>query len=343
MIKKTQEEIMNSWGVDNSDSPLVSIRCIAYNQEKYVGQTLDGFLMQETNFPFEIIIHDDASTDNTANIIREYEKKFPKIIKPIYEIENQYSKNDDSISNIMNAACKGKYIAYCEGDDYWIDKEKLQIQYNMLENKQDCTIVFNKVLGERNGKITQTIPSSLSCEQDGIVTLENYCKNEFQKGIYTFQTCCFFARGDVYRNYYSNTPDCFKKFPFGDMPFLLYCLTNGNGIYIDKPMSVYRIFSGGFMSRMKANPEKRIIIDKQLIEALKAFDDYTNKTYHTEINGRIVRAYLNIAMLSNDKKLYKQTIKDKAYLNLSLKNRVYYFIRLFFPFIFQGYEKILKR
>lgn len=119
------------------DSPkeliMVSIKCLVYNHEKFIRETLEGFIMQKTNFRFEAIVHDDASTDNTANIIREYAEKYPGIIKPIYEIENQYSKKDSSLSRIINEACTGKYIAMCEGDDYWTDPYKLQKQVDFLE------------------------------------------------------------------------------------------------------------------------------------------------------------------------------------------------------------------
>lgn len=112
---------------------MVSIRCLAYNHEKSIRETLESFVMQKTNFRFEAIVHDDASTDGTAGIIREYAEKYPDIIKPIYETENQYSKHDGSLFSIMNKACTGKYIAYCEGDDYWIDPLKLQKQVDYLE------------------------------------------------------------------------------------------------------------------------------------------------------------------------------------------------------------------
>ena len=140
MINLTQSRIMQNWDTDNSDTPLVSVRCITYNHEPYIAQALDGFLMQKTNFPFEVIVHDDASTDRTAEIIREYEARFPKIIKPIYETENQYSKRDGSLRRIMDAACKGKYIAFCEGDDYWIDENKLQRQVDFLEKNDSYSI-----------------------------------------------------------------------------------------------------------------------------------------------------------------------------------------------------------
>lgn len=117
--------------------PLVTIRCVVYNHEPYLRQCLDGFVMQRTNFLFEAIVHDDASTDGSAAIIREYAEKYPDIIKPIYETENQYSKG--TLGDIMLAAGhpKAKYIAYCEGDDYWTDPNKLQLQVDFLESHPD--------------------------------------------------------------------------------------------------------------------------------------------------------------------------------------------------------------
>lgn len=119
----------------NVAQPLVSIRCLTYNHAPYIRQCLDGFVMQKTNFKFEAIVHDDASTDGTADIVREYATKYPDIIKPILETENQYSKHDGSLKRIMNAAISpsAKYIAMCEGDDYWTDPYKLQKQVDFLE------------------------------------------------------------------------------------------------------------------------------------------------------------------------------------------------------------------
>lgn len=130
--------------------PLVSIQCLVYNHEPFLRQCLDGFVMQKTDFPFEAIVHDDASTDNSAEIIREYAEKYPDIIKPIFETENQYSKKDGSLGRIMNEAIHPgtKYIAYCEGDDYWTDPMKLQIQIDYLECHSDvnysCHRFFTK-------------------------------------------------------------------------------------------------------------------------------------------------------------------------------------------------------
>ena len=104
----------------------LSIVCTAYNHEKYIRSALDGFVMQKTNFAFEAIVHDDASTDGTADIIREYAKKYPDIIVPIIQTENQHSKKVQITREIIFPMIKGKYIAFCEGDDYWTDPYKLQ-------------------------------------------------------------------------------------------------------------------------------------------------------------------------------------------------------------------------
>lgn len=115
---------------------LVAIHCLVYNHEPYLRDCFEGFVMQKTNFRFVAIVHEDCSMDNSAEIIREYAEKYPDIIKPIYETENQYSKHDGSLGRIMNAAIDAtgaKYIAMCEGDDYWTDPYKLQKQVDILE------------------------------------------------------------------------------------------------------------------------------------------------------------------------------------------------------------------
>src|SRR6056297_2037532 len=114
--------------------PLVSICCITYNHEKYIADALDSFLMQKTNFPFEIIIHDDASTDATPKIIDRYAKQYPKIIKPIYQSENQFSKGRKPLRDFVLPLIRGKYMATCEGDDFWIDDKKLEKQISFLES-----------------------------------------------------------------------------------------------------------------------------------------------------------------------------------------------------------------
>ena len=121
---------------------MVSICCLAYNHGKKEKKTLDSILEQKTNFKYEILIHDDASTDHSAEIIREYEEKYPEIIKPIYQTVNQYSQDVSITPTIQVPRAKGKYIAICEGDDFWIDPLKLQKQFDFLEQNPE----FNNVI-----------------------------------------------------------------------------------------------------------------------------------------------------------------------------------------------------
>ena len=125
--------------------PLVSIECLVYNHAPFLRQCLDGFVMQKTDFPFEAIVHDDASTDNSAEIIREYAEKYPDIIKPIYETENQYSKDDGTLERIVNGAIhsNAKYVALCEGDDYWTNPLKLQKQVDYMEAHPECSLTYH--------------------------------------------------------------------------------------------------------------------------------------------------------------------------------------------------------
>lgn len=124
------------------DSIMVTVRCLAFNHVKYIRQCLNGFIMQKTNFDFEVVVHDDASSDGTAEIIKEYADKYPRLIKPILEEENQYSKGGNILHNIMNSHTRGKYIAFCEGDDYWTDPLKLQKQVDILEQHPEYSMVY---------------------------------------------------------------------------------------------------------------------------------------------------------------------------------------------------------
>lgn len=127
---------------NNLEPIMVSIICLTYNQSKYIRDCLEGFVRQKTNFRFEAIVHDDASMDETPSVIRDYAQKFPDIIKPIIEEENQYSKHDGSLQRIINNELRGKYVALCEGDDYWIDPLKLQKQVDFLENNPEYGMCY---------------------------------------------------------------------------------------------------------------------------------------------------------------------------------------------------------
>lgn len=121
---------------------MVSVECLVFNHKDYLRNCLDGIVKQRTNFRFEAVVHDDASIDGSSEIIKEYAGKYPEIIKPIIEKENLYSKHDGSLQKVVESACTGKYLAYCEGDDYWTDPQKLQKQVDFLESHPEYGMCY---------------------------------------------------------------------------------------------------------------------------------------------------------------------------------------------------------
>lgn len=218
----------------------VCIRCITYNHEKYLADALEGFVMQKTTFPFVAIVHDDASTDGTASILRQYAEKYPDIIKPIYETENQYSKHDGSLDRIMDeavATIEAKYIAICEGDDYWTDPYKLQKQVDILEADETLMGVFtNRRLVDMNGNTLEErkdfiVPSNANCR----TTMRDYFRYNL-----TYPTASV-----LYRN--NHPAEVAQKAQHMSNPFLgdwtmwiaLHCF--GDFYYLDEVTSAYRI------------------------------------------------------------------------------------------------------
>lgn len=222
--------------------PLVSIRCLVYNHEPYLRRCLDGFVMQQTSFPFEAIVHDDASTDGSAAIIREYAEKYPDIIKPIYETENQWGKG--TIRKAMDAVMnpKSKYIAICEGDDYWTDPHKLQLQVDFLESHPDYSLSVHdfKVFEDDSQKFRKSRPISFLKEgiEQYTLTLDDY-----KKGVFFTQTLtCVFRKKSLTDSEYSKY-GC--KF---DMTLFYALLTQGKCMLFNRDMGVYRIHSNSITS-----------------------------------------------------------------------------------------------
>ena len=213
-------------------NPKVSVLCITFNQARFIGQAIESFLKQETDFPFEVLIHDDASTDGTTEIVQEYARKYPKIIKLYLERENRYSKHDFEFIKDMYINAKGKYIAICEGDDYWTSLDKLQLQVEFLEKNKDYDVCFHptKVIFEKNEVEDTVYPSHDETSQ---FTSKNLIKVNF------IQTCSVMYRR---REDYS---DMFADAMPGDWYTHLYHAQTGKIGFINKIMSVYRRHQGG--------------------------------------------------------------------------------------------------
>ncbi len=225
---------MADWKGD-VDAPLVSVSCITYNHEPYIKDALNGFLMQETDFPFEVLIHDDASTDKTADIIREYETRYPKIIKPIYQTENQHSQGIKISFTYQYPRARGEYIALCEGDDYWIDPLKLKKQSVVLD-KNCCPMCSHShyILDCRDHSTKLRNRSNL-VNRHGKIS-KNY-SIIIAGGL--FATSSLFFRSEIVKE----NPEWMKKWTVGDVPLILRLSDFGDFFYLNTPSSCYRYFT----------------------------------------------------------------------------------------------------
>lgn len=303
-------------------SPLVSIKCLVFNHEPYLRQCLDGFVMQKTDFPFEAIVHDDASTDGSAAIIREYAEKYPDIIKPIYETENQYSKKDGSLSKIMNTACKGKFIAICEGDDYWIDPQKLQKQVSFLEAHPDYTMCVTeaKVLVPNN----EYVEWNTFCE-DCTISTDDIISNV--AGKHLIQTCTFLYRAKIHDEW----PDVNTLCCVGDLPLFITCALKGKVYYLACRTAVYRksFANGSWSSRVsQLYYKKRIAIGKNIVDTLLGLNEYSASKHQYSFYQAI--AYL-VYVYSEDmpkhanevvKSILQTNIRKDVLATLSLSRQV---------------------
>ncbi len=251
MIKKTEQEVMQYWNGD-INTPLVSVCTISYNHEKYITEALDSFLMQETSFPFELVIADDHSFDGTASVITKYIEKFPKIIKANLRVENVGAMTN-FIDNMKRA--KGKYIALCEGDDYWTDPLKLQKQVDFLENNTEYVISYHSSQPFNN-------EGDLLIDFGGAKRdLESY---EMQQAtpINTLTVC--------FRNVLTTYPYEMNFTKIGDL-FLWALLSEfGKGKFLNdiKPAK-YRVHSGGIYSQIKR--DERLYMRFTLNSALLSY------------------------------------------------------------------------
>ncbi len=299
--------------------PVISIICNTFNQEKYISEALDSFLMQKVNVPFEILVHDDASTDRTPEIVKEYEAKYPDIIKPIYQTENQYSKGVSITPEIQMPRAKGKYIAFCEGDDYWTDENKLQIQLDFMESNPEYTLcchAYSMVNKDRT-----LIEDRFDFADDCDVPMKRLIGNQ----LLVPQFATLFARYDCISQFKGE----FLGRKSSDMIIRIFCATKGKIKYFNKNMSSYRRFTEtSWTIRVGSNNEKMI---KGLLEGIPFFEklnEYTNFIYDADIQDAIDDRYFQAELLENN---YKAAINRKAFKKAPLKRKIYIIAGCLFP------------
>lgn len=271
----------------------VIIRCLVYNHEPYLRDCLEGFIMQKTNFPFKAVVHDDCSTDASAAIIREYAEKYPDIIEPIYETENQYSKRDGSLKKIMDEATlnRSDYVAYCEGDDYWTDPYKLQKQIDFLDNNSEYSMCFTSCKIEYQYKERNNMKGENIEDRD-------YSATELYK-TWTVPTASICLRESVLHHPKRKS---IQQPLYGDIIIVLICALAGKIRGFKFPSVVYRVHAAGITNRedIKISRTRRYLKHCKLI--MKEFPNVDRQV----CKHIICQAYLDIIKISHSKleKLY---------------------------------------
>jgi glycosyltransferase involved in cell wall biosynthesis len=308
--------------MDKTQEPLVSICCITYNHEKYIRDAIESFLMQETDFPFEIIIHDDASTDRTADIIREYEKKYPELIRPIYQTENQYSKGIGILLSLVFKKSKGKYIAFCEGDDYWTDPLKLHKQIMQMEKHPEYHISFHPAIikWEDCSKADQTL--GLHSGKIKFFSIEDVILGggEFMPTNSIVINKLAIPRITLFF-------EIAKDAPVGDYYIQILGAENGGALYLNDVMSVYRAgISASWSTRVLKSSEFYISYVNSFIATNDKMNAFTNNRYSKQLTmskKHLISAGLKSKLI--DIKTRESLLKSHSEY-VSLKDKILWYI-----------------
>ena len=308
--------------VKNKDI-VVSIICHTYNQENYIADAIESFLMQKTNFDYEVLIHDDASTDDTARIIKKYEKLYPDIIKPIYQSENQYSKGVPIGIKYQFPRIKGKYVAYCEGDDYWTDEYKLYKQVEALEKHPECDVCAHaafivkadskEIIGEMKPSINNVIFNVGDVIQGG--------------GDFVATNSLMFRKQNIVH------PSKFYEFYTIDYALQIQGSLRGGMIYLSENMAAYRNFAkGSWTEKMYNNPQLFINSYNKVIKMLEIVNEETGGKYSKVILNRIRLEEFSKLNIKDD---YKKIINDYDDIlkTKSNKDQVKIFLKAKIPFL----------
>lgn len=274
---------------------LVSVWCITYNHADSIRDTLEGFLMQKTTFQFNVLVFDDASTDGTSDIVRECAERYPDIINVVIAKKNTWHKPErkEIYSYLWEQYLTGKYIALCEGDDFWIDPYKLQIQIDYLESHAECCLYIHNALW-------------LNC-QSGEMKAGNPYDGMGEKDISPEEAIMMYKGHPPTASYVckkeimTERPSFFMDAPVGDYTFVLYALLHGEIHYSDRIMSVYRWQKeGSYTMLMRDNKMMRIYFDWGLLDFLTKYNNYTEYIFNIWCRNQI-QAYASVLIAQFEK------------------------------------------
>ncbi|MBS6956088.1 MAG: glycosyltransferase [Enterocloster asparagiformis] len=268
-----------------AEEVMASINCVTFNHVNYIRKALDSFLMQKTDFAFEILVHDDASTDGTGEIIREYAEKYPDQVRPLIQTENQYSQGIDNISGAFNfPRARGKYIFMCDGDDYFLSPDKLQRQVDYMEAHPDCALCIHSARIDLVGKAL-TEGQMRPYRQSRVIPPEEIID---KSSGYAMSSMAFPAR------LVKILPDYYVDCPVGDTPLQLMAAAEGYGYYMDEPMSAYRVGVAGSWTVEGQSGDyegKQNAYYRRMKRTYEQFDRATGGRFHQAAESAALRTY----------------------------------------------------
>lgn len=284
MQLRSEKQIVSNWkNYKSNDMPMVTISCATYNHVKYISKTIECFLNQVTTFPIEIIIHDDCSTDGTADIIRKYAEAYPNIIIPLYESENQYSKHNDYVAELLRKKTRGKYTAICEGDDFWTDNNKLQKQINFLENNMEYSLCAHKAL------VHELYKDRLDHRMPRISKDTDYSTDKIIENGPLFATCSI-----VYRSNIMPLPAAFSANGFSDYQLAIYASFKGKVRCFKDEMSQYNHGVDGSWTKKTINNNNALV--EHNLELIRMLNN-VNKAYEYKYEKSISKKLNHLSSL----------------------------------------------
>ncbi|WP_142825930.1 glycosyltransferase family 2 protein [Planococcus soli] len=314
-----------------TNKPMVSIVCTSYNHGDYIAEAIDSFLMQKTNFEFEILIYDDASTDQSPRVIKQYENNYPSLIKPIYQTQNQYSKGV-RVEMFNHNRASGKYIAVCEGDDYWTDPYKLQKQVDYMERHPACSMTVHaadRVLSDKKKILSSVRPE----KGNAIFSVERVIEGGGDL-IATNSMVYSKEKVKVLAPFYLNAT-------VGDYPLVILAALHGTVDYLDDNMSAYRVgVKGSWTERELATSMKRINHYRDMEKMFDEINEYTEYRYSSALEKVKLGYRFSLLLEQGRFREAKHGEYRKIYLELGAKKRVLLEMKRYFPNVAESIRKV---
>lgn len=313
------------------DEMMVSIICLTYNHSDYIVKALDSFLMQETTFDYEVIVGEDCSTDNTLAIVEAYAEAYPDIIRVVTSEENVGSRANGSRAR---AVARGKYTAICEGDDYWTDPHKLQLQVTYMEENPRCSMTFHAARfvdgeGELLGREQRPYTQNQRVTTEAVIMGGG---GFIPSASTVYRTACL-----------ERMPDFYEKAIVGDYPKQMILAAQGNVYYFDRFMSDYRYMHQGSWTINHRKPEKVLRSSQGIVELLDGFDAYSDRRYHETVDWVKAQHEFRIHYIQANWRALTSARYKEAWAKVTLTKRLRIFFRSKTPRMYQSLKNLLKK